>query len=48
MKLEMIEIVDCMLWVGGFVFLFENFKGFEMFVLMNLFGMFEWVVLGMG
>lgn len=47
-KLEMIEIVDCILCVGGFVLLFENLVDFDILVLMNLFGILEWVVLGMG
>lgn len=45
---EMIEIVDRMLCVGGFVLLFENFKNYDMFVLVNLFGILECVVMGMG
>lgn len=44
----MIEIVDRMLCVGGFVLLFENFKNYDMFVLVNLFGILECVVMGMG
>lgn len=46
--LEIIEIVDCILCVGGFVLLFENFKGYLMLVLCNLFGMLKCVVMGMG
>lgn len=44
----MIEIVDCILCVEGFVLLFENFKGYFIFVFVNLFGMLKWVVMGMG
>lgn len=46
--LEIMEIVDCMLCVGGLVLLFENFKGYVMLVLCNFFGMLKCVVMGMG
>lgn len=46
--LEIIEIVDRILRVGGFALLFENFKGYLMSVLCNLFGTLKRVAMGMG
>lgn len=45
---EMIEISDWMLCVKGLVLLFENLLGYDFLVLINLFGMLECVVMGMG
>ena len=47
-KLEMTEIADRTLRAGGPALLFENPKGFDTPVLMNLFGTPERVALGMG